>query len=387
MMRYYFMLSSILIAGFLAGCGEKIEPGTTPPGAPVVVTTRTAVVASDSIQQRYEAVGTVKPKLFSTLSGKVMGTVVSVNVDEGQQAKKGQLLVALSQLQINADHDRALAALEEARRGQTTAEASVRVAKANADLAKNTYERYQTLVSGESASPQELDEVKAKYEAAMAAVAQAEAMLAGAKKRVVGARAMADAAGATAQDMFVHAPYDGVIIEKLVEPGDLVSPGRPLLRLEGFEGYRVVFVLEETRIQAVRVGQVLAVEIESLADSKVQGTVESISPVADVATRSVEVKLALPSIPDLRSGFFARVFIPGGTTKILRIPKSAIVQNGQLTGVYKVDNEGLLRFRLVRTGRYADGQAEILSGMKADERYVVAPGPDVKNGRLVKEAP
>ena len=385
-MRCYLILWSFLIIGMFAGCGDKIEPGSTPSEAAGPVTVQTDIVKPVVESRQHEAVGTVKPRLTSTLSSKVMGTVSKVNVEEGQQVKKGEPLVILTQKQIDADYERAQAALSEAQRGEATAKAGVTVAKANAELARATHERYQKLVAGESASPQEFDEIKAKHEAAKAAVIQAESMLAAAKKRVEGAEAMVTAAAATTRDMVVSAPYDGVITEKLVEPGDLASPGRPLLRLEGFEGYRVVFVLEEALIQAVRVGQRLDVALSSIMERRIQGEVESISPVADVATRSVEVKLSLPSIPGLRSGLFARVFIPAGTVTSIRMPESAIVKRGQLTGVYKVDEKGILRFRLVRTGRHDNGQVEILSGMKAEDRYVVTPGPETRNGQMAKEA-
>lgn len=386
-MRVYLLIWGFMAAGIMAGCGGEIEPGTTPPGKPVAVSVRTAIAEPVLEQRRHEAVGTLKPRVYSTLSSRVMGSVAAVNVDDGQRVQEGQTLVVLTRQQIAADYQRALAALEEARRGQATAKASVNMATANAELATATYKRYQQLVSGESASPQEFDEVRAKYEAARAAVDQAKSMLSAADDREKGARAALDAAAATTRDMVVTAPYDGVITEKLVEPGDLASPGQPLLRMEGFEGFRVVFALEEAMIQAATMGLALEVAIPALGDRRIQGTIEAISPVADAATRSVEVKLAMPSLPDLRSGQFARVFVPGEKTKIMRLPKRAIVKKGQLTGVYQVNSDGILRFRLVRTGRFLDENVEILSGMKAGDRYVLAPGPETVDGRMAEEVP
>lgn len=385
-MQRYFLLWGLMVVAALAGCGEKIEPGTTAPEKPVVLKVKTSIAEPVLEPNRQEAVGTVQAKLFSTLSSKVMGSVIQVTVDAGQPVKKDQPLVVLAQQQIDADYQRALAALDEARRGRAAAESAVRMAEANAELAKATFGRYRQLVAGESVSPQEFDEVKAKYEAAMSATAQAESMLAAARKRVAGARAAVTAAAATTRDMTIQAPYDGVIAEKLVEPGDLASPGRPLVRLEGREGYRVVFVLEEAAIGLVRIGQLLDVKIPTVSDQPIQGTVETISSVADAATRSVEVKLSLPPLPALRSGQFARVFIPGTIAEKLRIPESALVKKGQLTGVYKVDADHTVRFRLVRTGRTVSGSVEILSGMNAGDRFVLAPGPETVNGRTVEEA-
>jgi multidrug efflux pump subunit AcrA (membrane-fusion protein) len=385
MKRSFFLIVGWIIFLFVIGCGEKIEPGNKAIGP---VSTIKAVTAKARIEDQmflHEAVGSVEARLVSTVSSKVMGTVTEVKIIEGQLVKKDDILVVLTQQQISAGYQQAIAALDEAKRAESAAEATKKVAQANEKLAQSTFARYQKLVAGESASIQEVDEVKAKAESAKSSVAQAESMVSAAKQRVAQAQAGVDAAAATSRDTVLKAPYDAVVTEKMVEPGDFAGPGKPLIRLEGSGGYRVVFVLAEAGIGSVTMGQKISVSFPSLSDQSVEGTVDTIMPSADVATRSVEVKLSVPSIPKLRSGVFARVFVPGGQSRMIRIPTSAIVVRGQLTGVYKVDAESISRFRLVRTGRTFGGQVEILSGMTDGDRYVVAPSSQMVEGLRVEE--
>jgi RND family efflux transporter MFP subunit len=383
MQRPLLILTALAISLWSSGCGEKSEPGGTGPVTSVKV--RTAVARVDSVSSLHEAVGSVEAILASTITSKVTGTVSEVRVEEGQHVQKDQVLVVLMQQQISADYQQALAALDGARRGESAAQAAVRVAEANDRLAQSTYERYRKLAAGESASAQEFDEVKAKAESAKGALAQSQSMLSAAKQRVDMAKAGLDAAAATRQDMVLKSPYEAVVTQKMVEPGDLAGPGRALIRLEANMGYRVVFVLEEARIHSITTGQKLAVAFPTLTDIRSEGTVEAIMPVSDAATRSVEVKLALPPLPALRSGVFARVYVPGGQSKMIRIPQSAVVTRGQLTGIFKVDAENMIRFRLVRTGRADAGEVEILTGISEGDRYVVSPGPQMADGLRAEE--
>jgi RND family efflux transporter MFP subunit len=369
----------------ISGCGDKIEPGTSKTDSVRGIKAKTAMVQAEFRTSLQDAVGTVEARLTSTLSSKIMGTVTEVKVEEGASVTKGQVLVVMTQQQISSDQQQALAGLDEARRGQAAAEAALRVAQANARLAEATYARYQQLVSGESATAQEFDEIKAKKDSAKAAVSQAESMLSAAKQRVASAGARLQGATATERDRIISAPYDAVVMEKMVEPGDLAAPGRALIRLEGKEGHRVVFMLEEAKIHAIHPGQKLPVSFPALSELQAEGTVEAIMPSTDAVTRSVEIKLALASIPGLRSGLFARVLVPGDEKKSIRIFNSAIVTRGQLTGIYKVDADSIARFRLVRTGRVFEDQVEILSGVTDSDRYIVSPGSDVADGLRVEE--
>ncbi len=369
------------------GCGDKIGPGTT--GSGPVSSMKAAVAVADVSTQPfvYEAVGTITAQAVSTLSSKIMGTVRAVNVREGDSVKQGDVLVILDKRQVEAGLRQSEAGLSEARKAAAAADSARNAAEAGAKLAEATYKRYLKLIKEESATRQEFDEVEARHRQAQAALAQAEAMLSAARSRVQQAEAGVSSAGISEKDATLLAPYDGIVTGKMINAGDLASPGTPLLTLEKSGGFQAELVIPEHHIEAVRVGQSMEISIPAQAGSPlITGVVETISPMADARSRSFTAKVLLPETPLLRSGMFARVNIPVGEGGMLLIPDSAMVTQGQLTGYFLVDDGSIARFRLMRTGRTFGDRIEIISGMKPGTRYVVSPPAGLKNGVKVEDA-
>ncbi len=369
------------------GCTDKIEPGTTGPVETLSIKTGVAVAAVSTQPFFYEAVGTITAQAVSTLSSKIMGTVKSVNVREGDHVKQGDILVVLDKRQVEAGLRQSEAGLSEAAKAVTAAASARNAAEAGARLAEATYKRYQKLLQEESATRQEFDEVEARHRQAKAALAQAEALLSAARSRVQQAEAGVSSANISEKDATLLAPYDGIMTAKMINVGDLASPGTPLLTLEKSGGFQAELVIPEHHIQSIQVGQALEISIPAQTGSlPIHGVVETISPMADARSRSFTVKVLLPETSLLRSGMFARVNIPVGEGGMLLIPESAVVIQGQLTGYFLVDDGSIARFRLMRTGRRFGDRLEIISGMKPGTRYVVAPPAGLKNGIKIEDA-
>jgi RND family efflux transporter MFP subunit len=258
-------------------------------------------------------------------------------------------------------------------------------ARAGADLAKATYDRYIRLMADESASRQEFDEVQAEFQRAKAFLDQTAATLEAARHRVKQAEAAVDAAAVVKEDASVAAPYDGVVTSKHVEIGDMVSQGVPLIALETLGRFRVDLVVPENQVHAIRTDQPIFVLVPSVAQTRYQGSVQTIVPTADPKSRTFLVKVSLPDPPAIRSGMFARGLISLGRENKLLVAGRSIVHRGQLTGVYAVDDKGVAQFRLLRLGNAHGEMVEVLSGLKAGTRYIVEPGPDVFHGVRVEE--
>ena len=376
------MLFSILI--LLAGCGDKIEPGTTEEAKKKVV--RAAVGVAKVIKQPfiYEAVGTIQAGTASTLSSKLMGTIKAVYVREGDAVKKGDLLVVLDERQVTAELRKAEAGLAEAKRAEASAESAQAAAKAGFELAQATYHRYLKLMEEESASKQEFDEVEARYRQAKASLSQTAAMVEAASHRVEQAEAAVAAATVGKKDALIRAPYNGKVTDKMVDEGDLASPGTPFLTLEKQGGYCVVLVLPEKHIQSVDLKQKVLVKIPSLQDNFLEGFIERIDPSADQKSRSFRVRVALPEDNSVRSGMFARVEIPVGEAGMLMIPSTAVKHEGQLTGIYLIDADQIAHFRLIRIGRTFEDTTEVVSGLKDGDQYIVIPPTDLVDGAKVE---
>jgi RND family efflux transporter MFP subunit len=365
---YYHAFIALLL--ITASCRDKIDPGTVEPSRPLVtgVQLETARIVSQPLI--YEAVGTVQAGITSNLAAKMMGTVETIGVGEGDQVKRGDILITLDQRQARAGLRQAQASFSEA-------EQALAAARAAAELATATYERYLSLKRENSVSDQEFDEVAARQR-------QAEAMGWAAGSRVKQAQAALAAVRVTLKDTQITAPHAGVITAKLVDEGDLATPGRTLLILETTSGYRIDLAVPETHIEHVQLGQTVLASIPSLNLTSLAGTVSTISPAAEPGSRSFLVKVALLSDAPVKSGMFARIRIPVGQHNQLLVPRTIIVSHGQLTGLYLVDPEGIAHFRLVRLGRVFQDSVEVLAGLEEGDRYVLEPPPTMVDGARVE---
>ncbi len=380
--RIIIYILSVML--YLTGCGEKIQPGyqATSPAEPI----RTPVAQADPTVHpvAFEAVGTVRARTMGIISSKLMGTVSAIHVREGDKVRSGQLLIEIDARMVWAQRQQAEAALAEARNRLDAALSGRNAAQSGAELARATYGRYVKLMKTDSASQQEFDEIHARHRQAEAGLIQAQAVADAALQRVKQAEAAVSAARVTDGDSRILAPYDGFITAKHIEPGNMATPGSPLLGIESSDGYRVDILLPENRIGSISPNQTIPVQIPSLDNLILTGTVDTIVPAADARSRSFEVQVLVPAHSGLASGLFARAIIPLTPVEGLWVPQSALIVQGQLTGMYQVDADKKARFRLVRTGRISGAEVEILSGLTKGVEYIKNPPPNLSDGMTVE---
>ena len=178
----------------------------------------------------------------------------------------------------------------------------------------------------------------------------------------------------------ITAPFDGVVSEKMVEPGNMAAPGTPLLRVEDTRGYRLDVRVDESRIGQVAVGAAVSVAVDSGtggAPATLGGTVAEIARAVDADARAFLVKVALPASAGLRSGSFGRAQFRGHARRALTVPASALVQRGQLTSVLVVEQD-TARLRLVSVRG-----TEVLAGLSEGDVVIVAAPPTVTDGSRV----
>jgi RND family efflux transporter MFP subunit len=181
----------------------------------------------------------------------------------------------------------------------------------------------------------------------------------------------------------IRAPFSGVVTEKKADAGTLVSPGMPIFTLEDTQSFRLEVTVDESDIRLVHVGQVVPVTIDALGDIQLPGKIVQIVPAADTASHSFLVKVELPAETRLRSGFFGRARFPRGEGAALLIPRTSLVERGQLQGVYLLDANQIAGLRYVTLGRSTGDQVEVLSGLEAGEKLVAAPGDRELGGKRI----
>jgi RND family efflux transporter MFP subunit len=183
-------------------------------------------------------------------------------------------------------------------------------------------------------------------------------------------------------------PINGIVVSKQTDIGYLATPGTPLLTIENNSRYQLEVSVEESRLGTIHPGDQAQLEIEALGERELSGSVEEIVPASDPNSRSYIVKVSVTKVAGalLRSGLYGKARFIVGQRQALAIPKTAISQRGQLTGVFVVDQSGLARLRLIKTGREFGERVEILSGLNTGDQVLIEGPPTIQDGTRVREA-
>jgi RND family efflux transporter MFP subunit len=351
-------LAAVAIVGLLvlsAGCGEKVKQGTAEVKREQVTGIITEPVTPSQVDEYYETSGTVAAKTVSSVASRMMGTVTSIKVKEGERVSAGQLLLTIDDSDVAQK-------VKAAREGCNEAEKGLDAARENRDLMAVTYRRYKKLHDDKALSGQELDQIETQKKVADIGFGKAQASV---------ARARADLKEAEVYQGFtrVTAPFSGVVTEKKTDLGNMAIPGTPLFTIEDGSAYRIDVNGDESLAGRLRSGMDASVFIDAL-NRVVKGKITGVVPSVDPASRSFLIKIAIKD-EGLKNGFYGKVSIPIGKREALLVPKNAVVEKGQLIGVYTVDEDSVITYRLVKTGRTYGDNVEILSGLNPGEKVVV----------------
>ncbi|MGO8757009.1 MAG: efflux RND transporter periplasmic adaptor subunit [Terracidiphilus sp.] len=367
-----FIGASVLAVStaMMAGChgGESATAGA-------VETLQARVVESQQreVPVNVRATGAVHAHETALISAQVPGRIQQMLVREGDTVRAGQTLVVL-------DDAAQRAAVDQAQAGVKVAQSQQAAVQTDASLAASTLGRYRHLDAEKSVSPQEMDEVSRRAEAATA--------------RLDAARAQTEAA--QAQERNAHtmlgytrlvAPFAGIVTARMADPGTLASPGVPLLQIDKAGGMQLQATVDESEIGAIHKGMKPQVAIDGASSSSLAGTIAEIDPAADPSTHSFLVKIDLPSSSQLRAGMYGTVEIPNGVHTAILVPRSAVVARGSLNCAYVLDSQGIAQLRYVTLGAPRGDLVEVLSGISAGERLVDAPSDRDLAGKRIEVQP
>lgn len=353
----------------LLSCSEKVGPGSTEVRRQQVTGVTLAHITPSSADSYYETAGTVKPRSMSIISARTTGTVRVVKVREGQHVQAGQLLLVLD----DRDSVQRLAAAEA---GYKEAQKGLDEAEQRRSFADITHKRYKNLAEEKVITPHEMDQIETQKNVADIGYERA-------KEGVSRARAHVEEARINKGFSNITAPFSGLITEKKIEEGSLATPGTPLLTLEDTSQYRVDAYVDERLNSKVKIGMPVPV-ILTAQGRQITGNLGEIVHAVDPLTRTFLTKVFIKD-PSLRSGLFARVLIPEGKKDALLVPRGAVVVKGQLSGIYVVDEKGIMTYRIVKPGRIDGDRIEVLSGLRPGERIVVGGTEKAIDGGIIKQ--
>jgi multidrug efflux pump subunit AcrA (membrane-fusion protein) len=371
-------LGAVALAAVLAGCGgtenKAVKPDT-------VAGLRVQEVELKTVPDELEVPGTVIAATTAQIAARTMGTVLQVAVKEGDTVHRGQILAQLDERELAARRDASQAGAQVAEAGISQTQKAMAAAQAQADVMQKTYDRYMYLKQQRSVSPQEFDEISAKQQAAQAQLEQTKAALNQAQAGREQAQAEAHAAESVASYARIAAPFAGRLIRRTVDPGSLVSPGIPLFVVEDTSHYQLQVTLPTEALSFVKKGSVARVQLDALTDKSLEGKVSEIEAGADPGSHTLNARIDLPHDAKVQSGVFGRAFLAHGEKKALVVPQEVVVARGQLRGIYGVDANGLVHWRVVTLGQSFDGQVEVLSGVAAGDVVVLNPGAQALDGK------
>jgi RND family efflux transporter MFP subunit len=383
MKGFTVMFVLTLAAGGLVACGGGTATPAREAPAPIVVSVAPATMVDTA--ERLEAGGVIASQHSALVTSRIVATIVGVRVRAGDRVREGDVLVTLDARDV-AEHTRqARASALAAEKALTQARADESAAEADHRLAAAWQKRVATLHARNSATDQERDEAEARLTAATARLAGALAAIEAADANVSSARAAVGVATTTESFATVRAPFDGLVTERLTDPGNLAGPGMPLLRLESDGPRQVLVRVDEARVAYVHPGDPVSVVLDA-SDAAEGAGLEAI--VAEVARavgadqRAFTVKVTLPSSVSARSGSFARVVFRGPPRRALLVPGNAIQRHGQIASVFVV-RDGVARLRLIQLGASVPEGVEVLAGLDAGESLVISPPARLMDGATV----
>jgi RND family efflux transporter MFP subunit len=353
------IITLILISLFiLTSCnGEKKEAVAESPAIAVKV----SGVSENDNSPYVSASGKIEAENSADLSTRMMGYVTKVYVQIGQKVNAGQTLVSINDSDLLAK--------------KAQADANILQATAGFNSAKKDYDRFVALFKQQSASQKELDDMTARYEMD--------------KAGLEGAKQMRNEVLAQFNYSNITAPFSGVVTNTFVKEGDMANPGMPLVSIEGASKLEVSAMVSESDITSIKKGMPVSILVKS-SNEKLTGKVSEVSLSAKNTGGQYLVKINLDKTnSSVLSGMFVNVQFPienkvsTTTNNMILIPESALVKQGQLIGIYTVTNDNVAILRWLRTGKTFGNQIEILSGLSADENYIISAEGKLFNGAKV----
>jgi len=283
----------------------------------------------------------------ATVAAQIAGIVTQIFVDAGDRVRKGQLLARI-------DTREADARVAAGRAG--VAQADARLAQATLEL-----ERARSLLAQNFVSKAALDKAESDYLAARAAADAARAD----SSQSATARSYAE----------LKSPMDGVVTRRLLEPGELASPGIGVVQLHDPAALRAVGNLPQGQLARAAQARNARIELPQLARSFEAPRV-TVLPASDARLLATQVRADLPpgEIPGLLPGAAAKIVLVVGRELRLVVPEAALIRRGELVAVNVVAADGRPLLRQVRLGRnVADGSVEVLAGLAQGERLLLNP--------------
>ena len=357
--------------------------GVIAPTATVDVTTVSLVYPAQSLSV-LNASGYIVAQRKAAVASKMTGRLTALMVEEGSLVRKGQILARMESADVTAMKGQGTANLANAR-------SMLKQATVERDNLQQEHDRYLRLIAGGNVSQSEYDMIHTRFLRSQEAVRGAEAAVESAAAALSGAEANLDYT-------LIRAPFDGVVLTKNADVGDIVTPlsasatsKAAVVTLADMDSLQVEVDVSETSITLIKVGQPCDVQLDALADKRFRGTVHAIVPTVDRAKATVLVKVRFLDkdtrmLPDMSAkvSFLSRELAAYELQPRLAVNQAALDSAEGKSIVYRIENDKVRKTAITTGGKLGDMQ-EVKAGLKAGDRVVLKP-KDLKDGTKIKVA-
>lgn len=329
------------------------------------------------------ASGYVVAQRKAAVASKITGRLISLSVEEGSRVKQGEGIAGL-------ENEDSRAALNRAQANVNLARSTLDQAKAELEDAQVSHQRNEQLVAKGFVAQSTADASEARYKRAKAAVAAQEAAIRASEAALEEAKVLVEYST-------IRAPFDGVVLTKNADIGDIVTPlgaaanaKAAVVTMADMSSLQVEVDVSESNISQVKVGQPCEIRLDAFPDLRFRGAVHMIVPTADRTKASVLVKVAFKEmdpriLPEMSAkvAFLSREMRPEEEKPLKAVSASAVISRGGQSVVFLVEEDRVAE-RAVRTGRRVDTMVEILEGLGAGDKVVLNPGSDLESGSTVR---
>lgn len=410
-------IAPLTALSLLTGCNvsqradaQSQAPQSRSANAPVSV--ETEVAEAGSLQDAIAYTGTTQPAREVALRSQAEGRLLDLAVNVGDLVGRGQTIGQIDDrlLLAQVNQERANLASLQSEVAQAQAEVSdartqVEQARAQLQQAQADANRLESLSREGAITVQAAEQARTQANTAQQALRSAQEQVKTRLQAVEVAQGRVAAQQATLAEVQARrsysaltAPISGTVVQRTVEPGELVQPGGEVVRLGDFSQVKVVVQVSELERGRVRVGQTANVRLDAFPNRQFQGEVIRISPAADPTSRQIPVEIVIPnSNGAIGSGLLARVQFPRGGGSGVIIPEGALSVSGEGNAaqasagskvtLFVIEGEGQdakAVARPVEIGNRENGKVEVRSGLRSGEAFVVRSSQPLKEGQPVQ---
>jgi RND family efflux transporter MFP subunit len=376
-----FILAAVFIVLTL---GILYIEGIIAPAVTVDVATVSLVYPSQSIS-KLNASGYIVAQRKAAVSSKITGRLVSMLVEEGRVVEKGQIVAQLEGDDVRASRKQAAASLN-------TSLAALEQAKVERDDARREYDRYKRLAAGGYVARSQFETTEARY-------LRAEAAVSGADASMKAAKAALQSADIAVEYTMIRAPFDGVILTKNADVGDIVTPigaaanaKAAVVTMADMDSLQVEVDVSETNINQVSMNQPCEIQLDAIPDIRFRGEVHTLVPTVDRTKATVLVKVRFIDkdprmLPDMSAkvSFLSRKLRTEEQKPRLAASTSSLSAKGNRITAFLVEDNHV-REVPVTVGMKLGDMTEIVSGLKPGDRVVVNAPKGLQDGARIKIA-